>query len=90
MSRDHRDTPRCYAFRQHNIEFSCPAASTQPCLELPDRMHPSTRPLRGQLQRFVRRMAKKAMLTIQLHSLGDLIKSIEVPGNPSLRTGVGL
>jgi hypothetical protein len=39
----------------HNIEFSCPAASTQRCIELPGCSHLSRRPLRGQLQRFVRR-----------------------------------
>src|SRR5208283_1546705 len=39
----------------HNIEFSCPAASTQHNMELPDRTRPSRRPFRGQLQRFVRR-----------------------------------
>jgi hypothetical protein len=36
-----------------NIEFSCPAASTQNYLELPSRIHRSTRPHRGQLQRQV-------------------------------------
>ncbi len=36
-----------------NIEFSCPAVSTQHYMELPDCMHGFTRPLRGQLQRFV-------------------------------------
>src|SRR5271157_5398147 len=38
-----------------NIEFSCPAASTQNRVELPDCIHCCRRPLRGQLQRFVRR-----------------------------------
>jgi hypothetical protein len=37
-----------------NIEFSCPAASTQHRMELPGCIHRSRRPLRGQLQRFVR------------------------------------
>ena len=36
-----------------NIEFSCPAASTQNCMELPGCVHRSRRPHRGQLQRFV-------------------------------------
>ena len=37
----------------HNIEFSCPAASTQRFMELPDCTCRSGRPPRGQLQRFV-------------------------------------
>ena len=48
---------RCPLFRRmfcgHNIEFSCPAASKPHYLELPDCIHRSERPLRGQLQRFV-------------------------------------
>src|SRR5208337_1992184 len=37
-----------------NIEFSCPAASAQHCMELPDCIRRSRRRLRGQLQRLVR------------------------------------
>jgi len=37
----------------HNIEFSCPAVSAQHRVELPNCIHRSIRPLRGQLQRFV-------------------------------------
>ena len=40
-------------FCGHNIEFSCPAASGQHCMELPDCIQRSIRPFRGQLQRFV-------------------------------------
>ena len=40
-------------FSEPNIEFSCPAASTQHYMELPGCIHRSIRPLRGQLQRFV-------------------------------------
>ena len=40
-------------FCDHNIEFSCPAASDARKFELPSRIHGSIRPLRGQLQRFV-------------------------------------
>ena len=39
--------------KAQNIEFSCPAASTQRGMELPGSIHRSTRPLRGQLQRQV-------------------------------------
>src|SRR5208337_3698251 len=38
---------------QPNIEFSCPAASTQNSMELRDCIHGPRRPFRGQLQRFV-------------------------------------
>jgi hypothetical protein len=37
----------------YNMEFSCPAVSTQRYMELPDCTRRSTQPLRGQLQRFV-------------------------------------
>src|SRR5208283_3079237 len=37
----------------HNIEFSCPAASTQNQMALPGYVRRSRRPLRGQLQRLV-------------------------------------
>ena len=40
-----------------NIEFSCPAASTKHSMELRGCIHPSRRPLRGQLQRFVIRQS---------------------------------
>ena len=44
----------CFLIRgRHNIEFSCPAASTQNWMELPGCIHRYRRPLRGQLQRFV-------------------------------------
>jgi len=46
--------PTTLKYCGHNIEFSCPAASTQNCVELPSCIHRSTRPQRGQLQRSVR------------------------------------
>src|SRR5271169_2585678 len=44
---------------RHNIEFSCPAASNQRHVVLPDCVHRFTRPLRGQLQRLVRFILNK-------------------------------
>ena len=37
----------------HNMEFSCPAASTKRSMEFPGCIHCSRQALRGQLQRFV-------------------------------------
>ena len=45
--------PTTLKFCGHNIEFSCPAESTQNHMELPGCIHPGRRPFRGQLQRFV-------------------------------------
>jgi hypothetical protein len=46
-------SPRRQMLSGHNIEFSCPAASTQHRVELPSCTRRFRRPLRGQLQRFV-------------------------------------
>ena len=67
---DTRD--RCPLFRQtycgHNIEFSCPAASKRHYMELPGCIHRSTRPHRGQLQRFVlRHEIIQSLMELLLH-----------------------
>jgi hypothetical protein len=58
--------------RKPNIEFSCPAASAQSYMELPDRIHRFRRPHRGQLQRFVRLQLVHACLNVSNTCRTDL------------------
>jgi len=56
---------------RHNIEFSCPAASTRPYKALPGRIPCSKRPSRGQLQRFVRFIPAPASSMSELRGLSQ-------------------